>query len=332
MSYLIGGSGSSGTSFLRQVLNEHPDIFSGAELSFFNKERLFKDWNKWKRHLTSSNSSFSTDGWTPYVSHNLAHECYGWEQDELADLIEKSNTLLEFVNLFFERPLKMNNKSIWVEKTPSNTYGFQDFLGLSDEHGVIHMVRNPYDTVASLMKRGMSPFFSTGLWVYNNSLGLAAKKISTGRYHLQKYENLVYSFDSELASLIAFLGASTIKSSQLYEENNVRSLGIKTWNNSPSGSVSNTSVGAFNKLDKDVQETIKHAIHTFRIRDNVTKLRRLEANSAAQLCEIYDYEYHVPQSRRPLLHIKDLIMDFSNRSVRGYSTGWLQYPGKVVIK
>lgn len=331
MSYLIGGSGSSGTTFLKTILDNHPEIFSGAELALFNKERLYRDWNKWKTRLVSSRFPFSTDGWFPYASHNLWHESYGWEQGEIASLIEGSHSLMEFVEIFFSRPLKKNNKTIWVEKTPSNTYGFQDFLKLSGDHKVIHMVRNPYDTVASLIKRGMSPVFAAGVWVYNNSAGFSASTMSSQRFFLLRYEDLVESFESSSLSIISFLGASRVESVQFGAENKNQPSGIQSWNNSPSGPVSKTSVGSFAKLDLETQEIIKQALHFFRVRDAVANRKKLVVSSAVQLCDIYDYEYLLPQSARPTRHVRDLIIDFSRRSLHGYSTGWLKYPGKLVF-
>jgi hypothetical protein len=334
LSYIIGGSGSSGTTLLRRTLDNHPEVFSGPELALFNKERLYQDWQKWKYFLISDKRRFSTDGWFPYLSHNLYHESYGWKNDEIARLIEESSTFLYFVDKFFDRPLKASGKKIWVEKTPSNTYGFSSFLRLSVDHKVIHMARNPYDAVASLVKRGMTPIFAAGIWVYNNSAGSAASGIFPERYFFLRYEDLVESYTEVTTSLLSFMNASAVDLSNLgkrNDQNKRRAKGIPSWNNNPADPISKRSVGSFFKLEQDAQETIKQALHLFRIRERVMREKGFLYNSASQLCDCFGYEYFHPRKAAPVRHIRDMFLDFSKRSYRGYSTGWLHYPGKLVF-
>lgn len=328
MSCLVGGSGSSGTTLLKTVLDKHPEIFSGAEMALFNKERLYKDWSKWKNCLVSGRRSFSTDGWFPYPSHNLDHESYGWKKEEIAGLIEDSQDIMAFATAFFDRPLRKNNKILWVEKTPSNTYCFREFLKLSDKHRVIHMVRNPYDTVASLMRRGMSPIFAAGLWVYNNSAAVSAKNTSPTQYFLVQYEDFVESFEGTSSALFAFLGVSSIELDRLNESKS-KSVGISSWNNNPSGEISKTSIGSFSKLNDEAQDTIKQALHIFRIRDFILEQKNLTFSNALQLCELYNFEYLEPKSTISSKHLRDLVIDFTKRSLRGYSTGLFKYPGRL---
>ena len=42
---IIGGSGSSGSSLLATILNRHPEVAVGPELSLFNKPVLYE--NNW---------------------------------------------------------------------------------------------------------------------------------------------------------------------------------------------------------------------------------------------------------------------------------------------
>jgi len=311
------------------MLDNHPKMFSGSELSFFNKERLYRNWSKWKYHLID-NKNFSTDGWFPYASHNLYHKSYGWSVNEVSDLIDSSGSMMEFIDIFFQRPLQLNNKEIWIEKTPSNAYGFNDFLSLSEKHKVIHMLRNPYDAVTSLVRRGMTPYFAAGLWVYNNSVGSSSQKQFSGRYHQVKYEDLVFSFDKTSSKLLDFIGFKG-GLNEVNEGSINFDADLDAWNNSPSGKISDSSIGSFNRLDRESQEIIKQSIALFRIRDGVLRKRNLIVNSAEELCSLYGYEYMTPVNKRFLFHAKDLAKDFIGRSLKGYSTGLLKYPGKLLL-
>ena len=80
MAVLIGGSGSTGSSLLRTILNRHPLIFSGSELNFFNKKQLYYNWNKYKTRVLTKNNFYClyTTGWFPYKSTALLAEDYYW--------------------------------------------------------------------------------------------------------------------------------------------------------------------------------------------------------------------------------------------------------------
>ena len=163
MSIIIGGSGSAGTTLLRVRLNSHPDLFSGTELNFLNKKLLFNDWNTFKSLIMSSNKSIVTNGWFPYPGTNLLDDDFMWSANDLSDLIDSSKDIVSFTNSFFKPSLTYNNAKVWVEKTPSNAYCFEDFLKQFNNGKVLHAVRNPYDAVASLVSRGMSEFFAAGI-------------------------------------------------------------------------------------------------------------------------------------------------------------------------
>jgi hypothetical protein len=330
MSCLIGGAGSSGTTLLRVILDNHPNIFSGPEISLFNKERLYKKWNENKIKLLHDKSGLSTDGWFPYPSNHLLAESYGWTKIELIELINQSSSIWEFVERYFERPLQSYKKNIWIEKTPSNTYGFRYFLEHSEKLKVVHMIRNPYDAVTSLVKRNMSPFFAAGLWVYNNSTGASVYPDYKNQYKLIKYENLVSLFDSTIESILEFIGVQSYDTAGLVSSGH-DSQGILSWNHNPSGEISNKSVGSFNKLNETQQELIKQALCFFRIRKKIMEKKVLKYDSAIELCEVFGYEFLPPKSFNKTYHTNHLFKDFAMRSIKNYSTGWNNYPGSLKL-
>jgi len=331
MSIIIGGSGSSGTTLLKTILDNHPDIYSGPELSFFNKEKLYKNWNHYKWILLDRSLSIPTDGWFPYASHELLHAQYGWSAQELEGLVRRSETILSFVNQYFERSCKRHHAKIWIEKTPSNTYGFKDFLSLSDQHRVIHLFRNPYDTVTSLVKRGMTPYFAAGLWVYNNSAGLAASVSCPDRYYALKYEDLLQFPQRILDDLFRFIGTVPLDIGCLFDSRKAQGEGLTTWGNNPGGQLSKSSIGSFGRQPVAMQDLVVAALDTFKIRSRVAVEHGLPVATARELCIKLGYDYRETKQQHIVRNGWDLAKDFLSRSVRGYSTGWFGYPGAIKI-
>ena len=44
------------------------------------------------------------------------------------ELLKNSNSINEFTQVYFKRPIDKKNAKIWIEKTPSNAYSFTKFL------------------------------------------------------------------------------------------------------------------------------------------------------------------------------------------------------------
>ena len=206
MNILIGGSGSSGSTLLRTLLNNHPDIFSGDELSLFNKHMAYADWPKFCASLDETLArSCCSDGWFPFPEINILDTEYGWSSDELKSVIARSCSLVDFAQTFFRRPLEIYEKSFWIEKTPSNAYCFSQFLDQFPESKVIHLVRDPYDSITSLIKRGFSVYYAVGIWFINNAFALRVE--SDNRYLRIRYEDLCSETDATMAVIFKFIGA-----------------------------------------------------------------------------------------------------------------------------
>lgn len=329
MAILMGGSGSTGSSMLRTVIDRHSMIFSGGELNFFNKEQFFLNWSKAKLKLLDETQSrrIKTNGWFPYPGQYLLHDDYLWKEDELEELIQKSDTFDVFSKKYFAKPLKANNKSLWLEKTPSNAYNFTNFLNLFTDGKVIQTTRNPLDTIASLVKRGMSPFFATGLWTYNNATALTAKNDS--RYFLVQYESLVENPTVVIKDLFDFIGVPFEEETLSPRDVNGKTMEkIDSWSNKRTGSISNKSVGSFYKLPEGKQEEIIIALNRFQISRRHVIRNKLEYTNAHDLCEYFGYEF--PKVKK---NSKRLIVDYSKdilrRTVKLYPTNIFNYPARL---
>ena len=123
----VGGAPRSGTTLVRAILNAHPDIACGPELRAFPAlARLYKE-------------TVATVG--PTLE---AH--YFFNADELKASFRE--LMASFLEPFHER----SGKRFVAEKTPANALYFRELHKLFPESRFIHVVRDPRDVVASLIK------------------------------------------------------------------------------------------------------------------------------------------------------------------------------------
>lgn len=326
MSVLIGGSGSSGSSMLRTVINRHDDIFSGAELNFFNKEQIFLDWQKKKNLIFRTFPKISTYGWFPYYGTNLLHTDYGWEKNELLSLIDNSGTLNEFAMSFFEKSLNDNQSKLWVEKTPSNAYSFTHFLEMFTNGKVIHIVRDPLDAIYSLTKRGFSSWFATGIWVYNTISAEAANR--SPRYKLVKYESLVSNPTQEIREICNFLGVSF---QPKMVDSDVSNDGLRTWNNARTGKISKSSIGGFGSAADEVKAEILAALYHFRLKDKHIIAKNFNQTNAIEAANELGYSINLSRPKSEITRKIRLqnYQDQFDRLVRFASTKGSSYPAFI---
>ncbi len=124
----VGGAPRSGTTLARAVLNAHPDIACGPELRAFPAlARLYRE--------TAAAMGPTLD----------AH--YFFRADELRTSFRE--LIASFLAPFHER----SGKRFVAEKTPANALYFQELYQLFPESRFVHVVRDPRDVVASLIKQ-----------------------------------------------------------------------------------------------------------------------------------------------------------------------------------
>jgi hypothetical protein len=325
VSILLGGSGSTGSSLLRRILNRHPDIFSGPELNFFNKEQLFEEWNKFKKRIFYPSMFLPTRGWFPHSGTRLLNTEYGWNKQNLKNLVKHTSSILEFTNEYYNQCLKNVNKKIWIEKTPSNSLGFKYFLETFNEGKVVHLIRNPYDTVASFTNRGFNPIIGAGMYIYNNSMALRCNR--SKRYYLLKYENLVQDPVHELQKLFDFLGLEFNKHILFPEQNELN--GINKWKNQPNQPISASAVNRFNKTPKKTQNEIVTALTVFQINKKHIMKKGLNHKSCYDLCKEFQYDF---KFENDLKYKTKILIDYNAYYIKKcikLNPTIFKYPGKL---
>ncbi len=324
---LMGGSGSSGSTLLRYLLNQHADVYSGHELNFFNKETLFQKWNKDKLKILPYFPYYTTSGFQIHRRNSLHVQDYGWDKNEIKDLLKRHTTINSFSNEFFSRVIKKTGKSIIIEKTPTNCYSFFDFLQAFPDGKVIHVVRNPYDAVASLYKRGRSFFEAASIWIYGNASALRVK--DDPRYLMVKYEDLINDQEKTFKLIFNFIGVDPNKT----DEKNIAGTRVKahaSWNLNPESGVSKKIVSGFKKLTDEEKEKVLTTSSIIHVSDKHVSKKHIQFTSCKQICKALDYEYKPYvnieyKNKLKLIIFRDKLM----RTIKNYHTSIKFYPVQI---
>lgn len=185
---VVGGCFRSGTSLVRRILDAHPRIHCGPEVPFFRD--FYGDYrDDVLKHLRFS-----------VAARSLLPE------SELLDLLGRA-----FVEMH-ELAAAKAGKPRWADKTPENVlYAEQWQRLLRDRWLMVHVVRNPLDTVSSMQGRfplTLPADVRGRIAVYRRytEAGLAFGQLHPDRYRLLVYEELCSTPEPLLGELMAWLG------------------------------------------------------------------------------------------------------------------------------
>jgi Sulfotransferase family len=186
---VVGGCHRSGTSLVRRVLNAHSRIFCGPEVKFFRDfYGHYKDDPI--RHLRFFQTARTV-----------------LQEEELLDIFGKA-----FAEMH-GRAAERAGKARWADKNPENVLYLSQWQRLlGNEWLMIHVVRNPLDTLAS-MKEARFPLSlpekleeRIEFYRHYTTAGLEFGKANPDRYCGLIYEKLVRSPEPELPKLMTWLG------------------------------------------------------------------------------------------------------------------------------
>jgi hypothetical protein len=186
---IVGGCHRSGTSLLRRVLDAHSRIHCGPEMKFF------RDFY----------GEYFDDPLAPYRFTRTARAFL--PEDELVEVLGRA-----FVTVH-EQAARRAGKPRWADKAPENVlYAEQWQKLLGDSWLLVHLVRNPLDTLASMDGADMPLTFPTDLeeriafYRRFTEAGLEFGLRRPDRYVCVVYEDLAANPREVLGLLMAFLG------------------------------------------------------------------------------------------------------------------------------
>lgn len=212
----IGGCGSSGTNLLRRMLDAHPEMACGEEMSVFDRPHTYRmdiqelrrmyrnqEFGKMEEELTFPIRR--ADGDTYFGLRRGNHGETYHRPAEIQALLEEAEDVANFWNLFFTHYARKEGKRRWAEKTPNNIFCARRFLEFYPEGRFIHMLRNGRDVCLSLIdRRNTPPAVALTRWI----LSIEAARDIRGheRCYEVRYENLVTDPEQTLRDLFAWLG------------------------------------------------------------------------------------------------------------------------------
>lgn len=210
-------------------------------------------------------------------------EEYQTTVDDLHQLIRQSLSFPSFVNAFYDQELRNQNKSEWAEKTPANNMNIGLFLENFENARFIHICRNPYDTVASLVNRGKTVFDASANYLINTVKGL--EYVDHPRVYTIRYEDMVNETEKSIIKLMHFLDLE-FEPGQLVPDGDEKGIvKMEGWQYSETSTVGSDSTNRFERMPDQLQRLILSALGRLQLK-NSTGCKCIK-----DICDAMSYEY-----------------------------------------
>jgi hypothetical protein len=320
MVVLMGGSGSTGSSLLKNILNRHTSIFAGEESNLFCKKELYDNFNNSKSRITKRGLfGLKNHGWHVYNGIDLTNNSYDINNAQLIELADNADTFTTFIDSLKKHFLR-SKEHIWLEKTPANATSFRFFLSHFGNGKVIHITRNPLDTIASLMGRGYSLVYAIGIYLINTSAGLS--HLSDPRCLTIKYEDLVANQSNTINSLCDFLNIDFDEAMLVSQNEKIAVSQLPGWQYDETANVGAKSVGRFYKLPVEKQNEILNGISGLCINKVGKELFQLELLDIKTIAYALGYELDDSTTNRSSNLKLEIVKDRLIRIFKRYPTGF----------
>jgi len=251
---IIGGPQSSGTSLLRQILNRHEAIHCFNESHLFNKIELYENWNKNKNKVFSKGLlGLKSTGWRIFTGLN--YEQNAFDKEALKASAKESESFESFLDKTYE---SITAAEVKMDKTPSNLFCAKQFLETMQDSRFIACVRDPYDTISSLLARGVQLLDAVS--IVKSSFYELSKLISNLNVISIRYEDLVSKPKEEVKRLMQFLQLNY--SDKLLQPHTVKeTTKIDGWNYDENEEIGQKSVARFQQETEEQQNSIRQAFN-----------------------------------------------------------------------
>lgn len=206
--FFIIGSGRSGNTLLRRILNSNkeihipPETYMLREIIFSFKQGYALNWRN-QVYLALA-----------YFSFHREFETFEMDLKPLVktllDVPEEKRSLAFLLNSFYLYHASINNKKPikWGDKTPINTFCLNEIYSVFPKAQFIHIIRDGCDVIPSYVRAGIYEDNSSAAIRWRDSINAAEKFIE--RYpdicFQIKYEDLVMEPESVSKQVCDFLG------------------------------------------------------------------------------------------------------------------------------
>lgn len=257
---LIGSCPSSGSTLLSVMLDAHPDILCGPELSLFSHPIFWTgrgvDWQNTllKRmgighDVHSSVERLLSDGFCPYASLVFGNNLpwYNLTEDKLKNIIQNSTSAHQLIKHLYLSSLRSHSKRVWAEKSPPNLYSFKAFLEYYPKGRVIYIVRDGRDVVSSLQRRNFGFKRALAIWLVETAI--CELYYEHPRVLRIRYEDLILKTKETVEILLNFLelpiGMENILNYRQFSSrvSSDVTINVSSWQSNPSQAISNRSIG-----------------------------------------------------------------------------------------
>ncbi len=206
--FFLVGCARSGTTLLQSLLASHPEVISFPESNFFN--HLFPHSEPKRKRLGIISRRAK-----PTLSSFLQES--GYKSDRLSPFALFPRQLTAYFSNTLDQIATQQNKTIWIEKTPSHLYHLDYIARHIDRPRFIHIIRAGKDTVASLYdvrqkypkqwaNEPPSIELSIERWIKDVSISL--QYADAPNHFLLSYEDLVARPQTALENLCQFMDLS----------------------------------------------------------------------------------------------------------------------------
>ena len=319
---LMGGSGSTGSSLLKNILGRHPKIFGSQETSLFAKAESYSNWERVQKRIFNKKwTGLKNYGFHRYDRIDFDANELGWALEDIQDLAWNTDDVVEFANALFSKVAPEDQSIQWLEKTPANACCFQFFVQKFPNGKILHTVRDPLDTIGSLVARGQSPYYAASVYLCNTAAALGQRHHTA--YHEVKYEELVFNPEDTLRAICDFFGISFHeKMLTPGQEKHLESTTMEGWHYDETEKVQTGAVNRFYNLPTHLQKEILVMITSLSLSDLGAVKYQTDITNILQIALFYEYSLpDLPTPTRDELSAtrKRLQREHLSRRLRGYS-------------
>lgn len=317
----IGGSSSTGSSLLLQLLNRHKKIIGGPESSLFARPQFYNDWNKYKGRINTSQFSFLRNhGWHRDNGVNIPYQKLGISYVELKDLILKQTSFEKFL-LELTSIINANNNTLWwAEKTPANSLLFHQHLQMEIPLTCILTIRDPFEAIASMVIRGFSPVYATALFLINTGFGIVSSK---DHFMSIKYEDLTSAYELTCSAIAKFLGLDD----NFDWHQIVVPIKMNSWRFAETDLPYSSKESRFDVLSSEEKNLILYCTNRFRIKNNYTIAgREPSVKSVNEICDLFGYKMRGEKRNMQNIARRDLLQEMVIRTMKLHPTHLFNFP------
>lgn len=204
---LIVGTGRSGTTLIREVLNKHPEVNIAPETSFYN--RLWAA----RKLLGSIKIKHNIPKWIYYLlfhSHDPSMETYKPLFLDLITTFEKKTptTYEDMFITILKQFAHFKGKKIYGEKTPNHIFYINYIKQKIPDAKIIVTIRDPRAVTASMINRGdlYNKVYQPAIeWYVGMKQVTKLLSLKKEDIFIIKYEDLVDNSQKVIENLCQFL-------------------------------------------------------------------------------------------------------------------------------